>query len=129
MSRIALKTCKKFLGAKPPDYEKYEHNTFAFHETIQKSFSKQSTFQVWGAKATNDLWPNIFWGPWSIYLKSLSSKYHVQKCKTHHGGSKKPYFFPTTRWWNNHLHYLFYDNFIDFWDILMIQSAKRIYNY
>ena len=47
------------MEAKPPDYEKYEHNTFAFHETIQKSFSEQSTFQVWGAKATNDLSQDI----------------------------------------------------------------------
>ena len=30
-------------------------------------------------------------------------KYHVQKCKTHHWGSKETFFVPTVSWWNNHL--------------------------
>ena len=38
------------------------------------------------------IWPNTFWGLVSIYLKSLPPKYHVQKCKTHHGGVEKTIF-------------------------------------
>ena len=49
------------------------------------------------------IWPNTFWGLVSIYLKSLPPKYHVQKCKTHHGGRKKHFFLSTGGWWNNHL--------------------------
>ena len=38
------------------------------------------------------MWPNTFWGLVSIHLKSLPLRYHVQKCKTHHRGSKKHFF-------------------------------------
>ena len=31
------------------------------------------------------------------------TKYHDQKWKIHHEGSKKTFFFPITCWWNNHL--------------------------
>ena len=66
-------------------------------------------FAFW-TTLVNSCWPHVcdmakyILGLVSIYLKSLPPTYHAQKCKTHHGGSKKPYFFPTTGWWNNHLH-------------------------
>ena len=46
---------------------------------------------------TLDTWRHCF-GP--FYPKRFNHTTH-----TRFGGSRKPYFFPTKEWWNNHLHF------------------------
>ena len=70
--------------------------------------TKTSILSFW-TTLVNACWPHVcdmtkhILGVVIIYLKSLPLEYHVQKCKTHHGGSKKPFFPSTGSWWNNHL--------------------------
>ena len=79
-----------------------------FMDSCEGSSLKMWILAFWTI-LVNACWPHVcdmrkfILGPGSIYLKSLPPKYHVQKCKIHHEGSKKPFFVPTRGWWNNHL--------------------------
>ena len=43
------------------------------------------------------------WGLGGSYLDPSHPKRFDHTINTRFGGSRKPYFFPTGRWWNNHL--------------------------
>ena len=104
---------RKYLKSPRTYYLRFSTFLAWFYAIFDVKIAKNREFwpsgTLWSTRVDHMyvMWPNTYWGLVSIYLKSLPPKYDVQKYKTYHGGSKKTFFVPRPRWWNNHLHFSF----------------------